>query len=67
MINKNSFVPNMSMSIQTVLAAEAQPAEGQFLLDEQTLNKAKYLMYQARTPRQTVSKTKGQNLVPRQT
>jgi hypothetical protein len=32
------FVPNMSTSLQTTLAAEAHLAEGQFLLEEQTLN-----------------------------
>jgi hypothetical protein len=55
------------MSIKTALAAEAHLAEGQLFLEDWTLNKAKPLIYQARTPRPTVSKTKGQNLVTRQT
>jgi hypothetical protein len=40
------------MSLQTTLAADAHPAEGQFLLEEQTLNNAKSLIYRAgtRTP-----------------
>jgi hypothetical protein len=46
-------------------AAEAHLAEGQFLLEEQTLNKAKSLMYRAGTRRRTISKTEGQNLKPR--
>jgi hypothetical protein len=32
------------MSLQTTLAADAHLAEGQFLLEEQTLNNAKSLM-----------------------
>jgi hypothetical protein len=59
------FVPNMSMSLQTTLAAEAHLAEGQFLLKEQTLNKEKSLIYRTGIRRPTVSKTEGQNLDPR--
>jgi hypothetical protein len=36
--NNSGFVPNTSTSLQTTLAAEAHLAEGQFLLEEQTLN-----------------------------
>jgi hypothetical protein len=36
--NDGGFVPKMSTSLQTTLAAEAHLAEGQFLLEEQTLN-----------------------------
>jgi hypothetical protein len=32
----------MSTSLQTILAADAHLAEGQFLHDEETLNNAKY-------------------------
>jgi hypothetical protein len=32
--------PNMSASLQTTLAADAHLAEGEFLLEEQTLNNA---------------------------
>jgi hypothetical protein len=46
----------MSTSLQTTVAAEAYLAEGQFLLEEHTLNKAKYLMYPAGTRRPTFSK-----------
>jgi hypothetical protein len=54
------------MSLQT-LAADAHLAEGQFLHEEQTLNKAKSLMYPAGTRRSTVSKTEVQNLKPKKT
>jgi hypothetical protein len=37
--------------LQTTLAAEAHLAEGRFLLQEQTLNKAKSLMYREGTRR----------------
>jgi hypothetical protein len=40
-------------------------AEGQFLLEEQTLNNAKSLIYRAGTRRPTISKTEGQNLKPK--
>jgi hypothetical protein len=38
MFQRQSFVPNKSTSLQTRLATEAHLAEGQFLLEEQTLN-----------------------------
>jgi hypothetical protein len=50
---------------QTTLAAEAHLAERQFLLEEQTLNIDKSLIYREGTRRLTVSKTEGQNLLPR--
>jgi hypothetical protein len=50
------------MSLQTTLAADAHLAKGQFLLEEQTLNKEKSPMYRAGTRRPTLSKTEGQNL-----
>jgi hypothetical protein len=53
------------MSPQTTLAAEAHLAEGKFLLEEQTLNIEKSLIYRTGTRRTTVSKTEGQNLDPR--
>jgi hypothetical protein len=37
--------PNMSTSLQTTLAADAHLVEGQFLLEEQTLNDSKCLIY----------------------
>jgi hypothetical protein len=55
----------MSKSLQTTLAAEAHLAEGQFLLEEQTLNIEKSLIYRTGTRKPTVSKTDGQNLDPR--
>jgi hypothetical protein len=55
----------MSTSLQTTLAAEAHLAERQFLLDEQTLNREKSLIYRTGTRRPTVPKTEGQNLDPR--
>jgi hypothetical protein len=50
------LAPNTSTSLQTTLAAEAHLAEGQFLLEEQTLNKAKSLMYRAGTRRPAISR-----------
>jgi hypothetical protein len=38
------LVPNTSTSLQTTLAVDAHLEEGQFLHEEQTLNKAKSLM-----------------------
>jgi hypothetical protein len=58
---------NTSTSLQTILAVDAHPAEGQFLHEEQTLNNAKSLIYQAGTRRPTLSKTEGQILKPKQT
>jgi hypothetical protein len=37
--------PNTSTSLQTILAADAHLAEGQFLPEEQTLNKEKSLIF----------------------
>jgi hypothetical protein len=56
------LAPNTSTSLQTTLAADAHLAEGQFLHEEQTLNKAKSLMYRAGTRSPTISKTERQNL-----
>jgi hypothetical protein len=41
MVERTVLAPNTSTFLQT-LAAEAHLAGGQFLLEEQTLNKAKY-------------------------
>jgi hypothetical protein len=57
--------PNTSTSLQATLAADAHLAEGQFLLEGQTFNIAKSLIYRAGTPRPTLSKTEGQNLKPK--
>jgi hypothetical protein len=62
MIMKNSFG---SASLLSTLTAKAHLAEGQFLLEEQTLSSAKPLLYKAGTRRPTVSNTKRQNLEPR--
>jgi hypothetical protein len=51
--------------LQTTLAADAHPAEGLFLLEEQILNSAKSLIYGAGTQRPTISKTEGQKLEPK--
>jgi hypothetical protein len=56
--------PNTSTSLQTTLATDAHLAEGQFLLEEQTLDNAKSPIYRAGTRRPTISKTEGQNLIP---
>jgi hypothetical protein len=57
--------PNTSTSLQTILAADAHLAEGQVLLEEQTLNNAKSLIYRGGTPRPTISKIEGQVLKPK--
>jgi hypothetical protein len=57
------LAPNTSTS--ATLEADAHPAEGPFLHEEQTLNNAKSLIYRAGTRRPTVSKTEGQNLKPK--
>jgi hypothetical protein len=50
----------MSMPLQTTLAAEAHLAEGQFLLEEQTLNIEKSLIYIEQEPEdQQFTKQKG--------
>jgi hypothetical protein len=53
------------VNVPVTLAADAHLAEGQFLLEEQTLNKAKSLIYRAGTRKPTISKTEGQNLEPK--
>jgi hypothetical protein len=59
------LVPNTSTSLQTTLAADAHLAEGQFVHEEQTLNNAKSLIYQAGTRRQTIFKPEVQILKPK--
>jgi hypothetical protein len=59
-VSESVFVPNKSTSLKRTLAADAHLAEGQFLLEEQTLNIEKSLIYRTGTRRPTVSKTEGQ-------
>jgi hypothetical protein len=54
------LAPSTSTFLQT-LAADAHLEEGQFLLEKQTLNKAKSLMYREGTRRPAISKTEGDN------
>jgi hypothetical protein len=56
------LAPNTPVFLQTTVAAEAHLAEGQYLLEEQTLNKAKSLMYGAETRRPTVARNEVRNL-----
>jgi hypothetical protein len=49
MIEENILALNTSTFLQTTLAADAPLAAVQFLLEEQTLNKAKSLMYREGT------------------
>jgi cysteine synthase len=56
------LVPNTSTSLRTRLGAYKNLIEGQFLIEEQALNKAKSQIYRAGTQRTIVSKTEGQNL-----
>jgi hypothetical protein len=44
LLRRTVLAPNTSKSLQTTLAADADLAEGQFLLGGQTLNKAKSLI-----------------------
>jgi hypothetical protein len=53
------------MSIQTTPAAEAHLRGQQILLEEQTLDIEKSLIYRVGTRRPTVSKIEGQNLEAR--
>jgi hypothetical protein len=62
---RNSFVSNMSKSLQTTLAADVHLAEGQLLIEEPKLNIEKCPRYRIVTRRPTVSKREGQNLKPR--
>jgi hypothetical protein len=52
-----SLAPNTSTSLQTTLAADALLAEGQFLHEEQILNRTESLIYRAETLRTAVSRT----------
>jgi hypothetical protein len=52
------LAPNSSAFLQALLAAETHLNEGQFLLEEQVLNKAKSLIYCAGTRKSTISKRK---------
>jgi hypothetical protein len=54
MIRENPLAQNISISLQTISAAEAHLAEGHSLLDEQTSNKTKSLAYRAGTRRSTI-------------
>jgi hypothetical protein len=65
LLRRKFLAPNTSTSLQRTLAADAHVAEGQFLYEEETLNKGKSLIYRAGTRRPTISKTEGQNLEPR--
>jgi hypothetical protein len=63
--NNRVLGPKTSTSLQTTFAAEAQLAEGQFLVREQTLNIGKSRIYRTGTRRPTISKAEGQNIEPR--
>jgi hypothetical protein len=54
------LVLNMSMSLHTTLAAEAQLEERQYFLEEQIWNKENSLIYLAEIRRAAVFKTEGQ-------
>jgi hypothetical protein len=67
MIKRKSFSCKytMSTSLQTTVAAEAHLAEGQNFLEEQILNREKFVIYQAGPRRPTISKREGNSLEPR--
>jgi hypothetical protein len=67
MIKRNNSVPNTSTSLQTTLATEAYLAEGQFLLEQRTMNSENSLIYRGGSRRATISERIGQNLEPRHT
>jgi hypothetical protein len=54
----------MSASLQRTLTAEAYPAEGQFLIEGQTVNTGKSRIYRAGSRKPTVSRRGGLNLEP---
>jgi hypothetical protein len=64
-LSVRGFCPKTSTSLQTILAAEAHLAEGQFLLAEDTLNMGKPLICRTGTRRPTISKEEEQWIKPR--
>jgi hypothetical protein len=56
------LAPNTSTSLQTTLSADAPLAEAWILHEEEKMNKAKFLIYEAGTRKPTISKTEEQNL-----
>jgi hypothetical protein len=58
------FVPNTSTSLQATLAADAHLAEGEFPLEEKSLNAETSVIYRVATRKPTVSETEGQSLEP---
>jgi hypothetical protein len=65
MFERKSFGPKTSTSLHTTSAADADLAEVQFLLIEETLNMGKSRVYQSGTRRPTISKAEGQSVYPR--
>jgi hypothetical protein len=55
----------MSAPLITILEVEACLTNGEFLLEEQILNKAMSLMHREGTRKPTVSEREGQSLEPR--
>lgn len=58
------MIPDESTSLQTTVAAEARLIEGQFLFEDKTLNKEKFLQYHAGTRRLRVFEKKRTDLKP---
>jgi hypothetical protein len=59
------LVPTTEEFLQTILAAETDLAEGQSLLEEQTISTEEPVIYRTGTLGPTVSKWGGKNLEPR--
>jgi hypothetical protein len=59
------LVPFMPTSLQTTLAAEAYLTGRELLLEQQTLNTKKSLIYLGESQKLTVSRQEGQKLEPR--
>jgi hypothetical protein len=59
------YLLKISIDLQTAFAADTRLAEGQWLKEQ--LNVVKLLMFRVGTRRPTVSRTKGQYLMPQKT
>jgi hypothetical protein len=59
------LISNKPTFLQAAPAGEVRLTDGQFLLQEKTLNKERSLIYRAGIRRPTISKTEGLNLEPR--
>jgi hypothetical protein len=61
LLSEKILIPNTATSKKIALAAETQLAEGQFVFEEDTLNKEKSPICRALPRRTTFCKREGQN------